>query len=503
MADRTSWLFLAAIHGIQPSLWFRFGVIEPDVAAPPAADQRRFWNQCQHQSWYFLPWHRGYLFAFEQICREAVIEAGGPEDWALPYWNYSDTTRPEARVLPDAFAQETLPAGWESTALPDGSPNPLWVERRYGKTDPPITIGEQFVTLEALQLDDFVGGTNDIPPGFGGPVTVFHTGGGPNGSLERQPHNGVHGQIGGSRPGGNVNDPADQGFMSMPSTAGLDPIFWLHHANIDRLWTVWRRTHTDPADPRWLDGPIPRTFTMPAVDGQEWTFTPSLVLDTASSPLDYIYDDQAAPVEPVFPVGARRAERFALLSGGPARSADDGTPSAEEREGGVMGAEHAPELIGASDSAVRVNGETRAGVRLDEPRVRSLTQRLGRAMALGPVSEEPPRVFLKLEGIRGTSDAANYLVYIGLPTDATEELDPDHLAGTLSLFGVGRASDPEGPNAGGGLNEVLEITRVVDALQVSGNDLANALDVRFVPASERDADADFSISSVRVFMLEP
>ena len=29
------------------------------------------------------------------------------------------------------------------------------------------------------------------------------------------------------------------GFMRSPATAGRDPIFWLHHANIDRLWEVW------------------------------------------------------------------------------------------------------------------------------------------------------------------------------------------------------------------------------------------------------------------------
>jgi hypothetical protein len=29
------------------------------------------------------------------------------------------------------------------------------------------------------------------------------------------------------------------GWMLDPSLAALDPIFWLHHANVDRLWEVW------------------------------------------------------------------------------------------------------------------------------------------------------------------------------------------------------------------------------------------------------------------------
>ena len=29
------------------------------------------------------------------------------------------------------------------------------------------------------------------------------------------------------------------GLMSDPGTAGLDPIFYLHHSNIDRMWALW------------------------------------------------------------------------------------------------------------------------------------------------------------------------------------------------------------------------------------------------------------------------
>ena len=68
---------------------------------PDAANVKRFWKQCQHGSWYFLPWHRGYLLAFEANIRAAVIKLGGPADWALPYWNYF---KPNENKLPAAFA---------------------------------------------------------------------------------------------------------------------------------------------------------------------------------------------------------------------------------------------------------------------------------------------------------------------------------------------------------------------------------------------------------------
>lgn len=39
-------------------------------------------------------------------------------------------------------------------------------------------------------------------------------------------------------------------------SAARDPIFSAHHANIDRLWTIWRRLRDDIpeiVDPAWLD----------------------------------------------------------------------------------------------------------------------------------------------------------------------------------------------------------------------------------------------------------
>src|SRR5882672_8754797 len=66
----TSWAYQAAIHGSE---------IKPS---------QKLWNQCKHRSWYFVAWHRMFVYYFELIVRKVVIETGGPKDWALPYWNY-------------------------------------------------------------------------------------------------------------------------------------------------------------------------------------------------------------------------------------------------------------------------------------------------------------------------------------------------------------------------------------------------------------------------------
>lgn len=488
--DRTSWRFLAAMHGWHPAVWRRFGVISADETVPTDAVQTRFMNQCQHQTWYFLPWHRGYVSAVEQILRDAVVQAGGPADWGLPYWNYSDTTIPQARRLPPEFSAPTLP---------DGTPNPLRVARRFGGGTLPLVIPAPVVTLEALEHDDFTGGSADIPPGFGGPATLFHHGpesDSTNGGLESGPHNGVHGAIGGTAPGTDPNLWQNWGLMSAPFTAALDPIFWLHHANIDRLWTTWQRTHALPTDPNWLTGPADREFVMPRADGTEWKYTATDVLDTTEDPMDYVYDDEGA--RRGAPTGAdRRRRRLEALEVAPSE-ARGATRDAEADSVPGSGAE----LIGASGGSVRVSGETRDEIRMDRPRTGALQRNLDRAMIPDNRSlPEPARVFLKLEGIRGTADSANYYVYIDMPPGAQDAEPRGRLAGTLSLFGVSAASDEHGPSAGSGINQVIEISEIVDALHISGDRL-EALHVRFVPANEDTAAAEFTIDRVSVFMLE-
>ena len=165
-----------------------------------------------------------------------------------------------------------------------------------------------------------------------------------------------------------------------------------------------------------------------------------------------------------------------------------------------MGSGKTPELIGASDGPVRITGSTGAAIRLDPSSTQALRGNLERASAAARPRAEPARVFLKLEGIRGTSDAAIYHVYIGLPPNADPAGYRDRLAGTVSLFGVSAASDPNGPAAGSGINQVLEITEIVDALHLSGDDL-NQLDLRFVPATAAGAGANFSIGRLSVFKL--
>ena len=109
VTKKASWRYLAAMHDFDQAGWINLGYLAKGEALPKADERKRYWSQCQHQTWYFLPWHRAYLHSFEDIVRDAIKSLDGPADWALPYWNYSDTKNPDARKVPQAFLDHKLP----------------------------------------------------------------------------------------------------------------------------------------------------------------------------------------------------------------------------------------------------------------------------------------------------------------------------------------------------------------------------------------------------------
>ena len=196
------------------------------VGLPTDPPPDNFRSQCQHNCWFFLPWHRWYLYYFEQIVRAVLtdideVPADVADAWALPYWNPArPMANEEARKLPPEFAAEKL---W------DGRPNPLFnltrasaVNRRTAALDERVIVPRPGV-LEQPFTSPF-----DRVPTFGGTESAWHhyrEPGSVTGGLESTPHNSVHGFI--------------DGDMADFSTAGLDPVFWLHHCNMDRYWEVY------------------------------------------------------------------------------------------------------------------------------------------------------------------------------------------------------------------------------------------------------------------------
>ena len=179
-------------------------------------------NSCPHGNWYFLPWHRAYLVSFEQVVREL----SGKADFALPYWNWTAD-----RQFPAAFA-----AG-------DRNSNPLF-NARPGLANLRLAddmVGGQ-VMSRILASPDFEAFGSTRPRGQNDASARWQRRMGSKTELEFNPHDGVHQAVGG-----------DMGQVALSSR---DPIFYLHHANVDRLWSAWNaRGRSSRRRERWASTP--------------------------------------------------------------------------------------------------------------------------------------------------------------------------------------------------------------------------------------------------------
>jgi tyrosinase len=261
------------------------------MLALPPTDPRNWYRNalthtvdCPHGNWWFLVWHRGYIGWFEQICREL----SGDPDFVLPYWDWTanlDPSKPFAPCVPeqmyegvltpeadafipsfarfhDTFGEVVGKLDWWTRAFDaQGNligkygqllargvrfPDDLWFDiekdprgllffqqasaRGLPKDAPQLdAVTTKAVSLptllDALSPRDFIT--------FASAKTYSHSGLTGFGILEGQPHNNVHNCVGGAYNG-------KGGFMQA-NLSPVDPLFFLHHANIDRLWDVWTR----------------------------------------------------------------------------------------------------------------------------------------------------------------------------------------------------------------------------------------------------------------------
>jgi tyrosinase len=233
----------------------------------------------------------------------------------------------------------------------------------------------------------------------------------------------------------------DLGQMTDPRCAALDPIFWLHHANIDRLWNRWIALgggRANPSDAAWLNQGF--QFNLPT--GAATTMTPAGVVDSANQ-LQYVYDDLPAPVTPVM----------------------SPTPTPPQP----------PQLGGASDVPVELSGQT-ASVQISVPQ--DLVGMVNDA-AGGTGS-----MILNVEDIAGDVDPGMvYEVYLEVQSPSGGEPRREFI-GNVTFFGLPNqtatdADHTEPP----GLRHSFDITGTVNALAAAGDwDPAN-LRVVFEPVT--------------------
>ncbi len=483
--NRTSWRYLAGIHGFDPDEWQSNGYYSNTDTLPSPSDQQNVWNQCPHGNWYFLPWHRGYLLAFEKIVRAAIVSLGGPATWALPYWNYSDKTDPNAGQLPPAFTAATLP---------DGTANPLFVTQRYGAAVGTLPIDATDASVDCLNSVLFYS-PNIHVKSLSGYSAIFDHSGRAFGTLESIPHNVVHDDVGGYLP----PNPDAGGLMSDPITAGLDPIFWLHHSNIDRLWVIWLQTTQPPAnpprqnptDPAWLNGPANRAFTMPDTAGELQNFTAAQMLDISAPDLDYGYQSLADDRHITQIQAANAALRVNNLLRGPVAMAAP-IPPVPPQPAAVAPSTTAT-ILAANKASVAVEdtGITSV-VNVDQPTLQQSLQTFTTPSlkALQAAGHEPDRFILSLDQVRSTGRGLSLDVFINhVDGDVKNEVQ----VGRFSLFGLRAASNPNLAHGGNGGEFKFDITDYIDPL-IQANQPITAFEVSVKPRPNQTIPAGFNIT---------
>ncbi len=206
-----------------------------------------------HFSAGFCPWHRNFLLNLESEMQKHV-----PSSF-IPFWDWTDHPGTKnlfvkeklgersGRLISGYFAFDAPGTGSNSLPRPNWWPPTLkgWripktLRYRHGeslyRTNNLRILNRELATqkhVEAvMNTDDYSGGAmvEWTEPGSNTKILIGggfwnRLEGGPNGGVPRT-HNFGHGWIGGQ--------------MGDAFTSPLDPIFYLHHCNIDRIWAEWQ-----------------------------------------------------------------------------------------------------------------------------------------------------------------------------------------------------------------------------------------------------------------------
>jgi tyrosinase len=154
------------------------------------------------------------------------------------------------------------------------------------------------------------------------------------------------------------------------------------------------------------------------------------------------------------------------------------------------------ELLGASKGPLRIQGPiSQTSVKLDS----GVKRKVIRSLAAPSATALPDNVYLKLENVRGTSDASVLGVYVNLPENAKPRDSRKFLAGQVALFGLRRASVKDGDHGGEGLTFLLDVTRIIDSLHLAKTLDVASLRVSLVPSRALSAKADITVGRISLY----
>ncbi|MDQ0454248.1 tyrosinase family protein [Rhizobium paknamense] len=272
--DPLSWTFQWFIHAAPTDKAVVINEVYGNVPSKNRDLALASWWTCQPHSKgqpgdYFLPWHRLYVLQFEEIIRQV----SGVAEFTLPYWDYTNP------------AQYSIPPQFQKASMND----PKWA---------PLFVIDRNLDSSEDQTADVNAGEplNKYYPGDENPLVLPPMAGVPYSEFCDQLDDNLHGMVHVLTGNGETN-------MGVVPWAAKDPVFWLHHCNIDRIWYNWSvlggKNPSETGGTNWQD--IHFVFPTPQGTAQNPSF--SSVADIATLPYDY-EDLPEPPAKTSVPVAA-------------------------------------------------------------------------------------------------------------------------------------------------------------------------------------------------------
>ncbi|MEC2054071.1 tyrosinase family protein [Peribacillus psychrosaccharolyticus] len=246
---------------------------QPNQKDSPVRDSSH--RNAAHMGPAFLPWHREFLLRFESDLQKISPNI------VLPYWDWAtDAALKDPTNSPiwrndfmggngnpdNDFIVESGPfaAGKWEVLDEDGSLAGS-LKRNFRGSDQSLTLPTREDVRNVLLVTPYDTPSWDMTskPSFRNQLEGFING--------PQLHNRVHGWVG--------------GHMGYVPTAPNDPVFFLHHANVDRLWAMWQIIHPEKSYEPRKGGPYGQNYTDRMFP---WDTTPKDVINHRR--LGYVYD---------------------------------------------------------------------------------------------------------------------------------------------------------------------------------------------------------------------
>jgi hypothetical protein len=367
-----SWYYQGAMH------WVPDTILKNPFCSSyhTPKDLKEAWDNCTHtpsgrEQIHFLVWHRLYIYNFEKIVRKL----SGDSTFSLPYWGYTDTT--------NIAQSRTMPAMFRDTNVS------LYEKARLDSINKGFPISGKMINKLSL-------------------TKLFHntTYAGFNGNIDAAPHGAMHNYLGyGNDPKGKsmfspIKQTMDEGgLMQDVATAAFDPIFWVHHANIDRIWQQW--TNSPNGKKVTLDElkSAPWVYTFFDENGKKVVYSDEEIIKIIYN-MDYDYDDTK-----VF-----------------------------EKTGLLASESKTIDLIAPLQQSVILSQKPNVTITKSVTNFK-VQNNLKKALLSAKETNKP--LFMKITVSFIKPPKGSYEVYLNLPAKTVPTVESDYFAGFMTFFGAG------------------------------------------------------------------